>query len=125
MSQLTPIPITSIPGFAFGHYTDLDAGTGCTAIVAPKGAVGGVDVRGAAPASRETDLLRPENTVDRVHAVVLSGGSAFGLEAASGAMHELRSAASASTWAWARFPSSAQAACSTSPLAVRMCAPRA
>lgn len=89
MSQLTPIPITSIPGFAFGHYTDLDAGTGCTAIVAPEGAVGGVDVRGAAPASRETDLLRPENTVNRVHAVVLSGGSAFGLEAASGAMREL------------------------------------
>ena len=89
MSQLTPIPITSIPGFAFGHNTDLDAGTGCTAIVAPEGAVGGVDVRGAAPASRETDLLRPENTVDRVHAVVLSGGSAFGLEAASGAMREL------------------------------------
>ena len=88
---LAPISITSIPGFRFGHYTDLEAGTGCTAIVAPEGAVGGVDVRGAAPASRETDLLRPENTVERVHAVVLSGGSAYGLEAAGGAARELES----------------------------------
>ena len=88
---LAPISITSISGFRFGHYTDLEAGTGCTAIVAPEGAVGGVDVRGAAPASRETDLLRPENTVERVHAVVLSGGSAYGLEAASGGARELES----------------------------------
>lgn len=87
--SLTPIPIASIPGFKFGHFTDRSGGTGCTAIVAPEGAVGGVDVRGAAPASRETDLLRPENTVDRVHAVILTGGSAFGLEAASGAAAEL------------------------------------
>lgn len=86
---LTPISITSIPGFRFGHRTDTEAATGCTAIVAPDGAVGGVDVRGGAPASRETDLLHPENTVDAVHAVVLAGGSAYGLEAASGAMHEL------------------------------------
>lgn len=89
MSSLTPIPITCVPGFRFGHWTDPDGGTGCTAIVAPEGAAGGVDVRGAAPASRETDLLRPENTVDRAHAVVLSGGSAFGLEAAGGAAREL------------------------------------
>lgn len=86
---LQPISITSIPGFRFGHWTDPDAATGCTAIIAPEGATGGVDVRGGAPASRETDLLRPENTVDAVHAVVLSGGSAYGLEAASGAMREL------------------------------------
>lgn len=86
---LTPISITSIPGFRFGHWTDTEAATGCTAIVAPDGAVGGVDVRGGAPASRETDLLRPENTVDAAHAVVLAGGSAYGLEAASGAMREL------------------------------------
>lgn len=86
---LTPISITSIPGFSFGHHTDLDAATGCTAIVAREGATGGVDVRGAAPASRETDLLRPENTVEQVHAVILSGGSAYGLEAASGAAREL------------------------------------
>ena len=89
MSHLTPIPITEVSGFKFGHYTDRAGGTGCTVIVAPGGAVGGVDVRGAAPASRETDLLKPENTVDAVHAVVLSGGSAFGLEAASGAATEL------------------------------------
>lgn len=86
---LTPFPIREIEGFRFGHWTDLEAGTGCTAIVAPSGATGGVDVRGGAPASRETDLLRPENTVDAVHAVVLSGGSAYGLEAASGAAREL------------------------------------
>lgn len=88
-NQLEPININAIEGFAIGHWTDLDAGTGCTAIVAPQGATGGVDVRGAAPASRETDLLRPENTVDVVHAVMLAGGSAFGLEAASGAAQEL------------------------------------
>ena len=89
MSTLSPISITEIPGFKFGHFTDRAGGTGCTAIVAPEGAIGGVDVRGAAPASRETDLLRPENTVDKVHAVMLSGGSAYGLEAASGAATEL------------------------------------
>lgn len=88
-SPLTPLPIRDVAGFSFGHWTDLDAATGCTAIVAPKGATGAVDVRGGAPATRETDLLRPENTVDVVHAVMLSGGSAFGLEAASGAAREL------------------------------------
>lgn len=87
--HLTSIDLTDIPGFAFGNWTDEAGGTGCTAIVAPQGAIGGVDVRGGAPASRETDLLKPENTVDRVHAVILSGGSAFGLEAASGAAREL------------------------------------
>ena len=88
-NQLEPININDIEGFAIGHWTNLQAGTGCTAIVAPQGATAGVDVRGAAPASRETDLLKPENTVDKVHAVMLSGGSAFGLEAASGAAREL------------------------------------
>ena len=84
-----PIPISSIEGFRIGHFTNRDAATGCTVIVAEQGATGGVDVRGGAPASRETDLLRPENTVDVVHAVCLSGGSAFGLEAASGVAREL------------------------------------
>lgn len=88
-TALAPLPIQNVAGFRIGHWTNLEAGTGCTAIVAPKGATGGVDVRGGAPASRETDLLRPENTVDVVHAVMLSGGSAFGLEAASGAAREL------------------------------------
>lgn len=86
---LASVPIRQIAGFRIGHWTDVDAGTGCTAIVAPEGATGGVDVRGGAPASRETDLLRPENTVDVVHAVMLAGGSAFGLEAASGSAREL------------------------------------
>lgn len=88
-NQLEPININDIEGFAIGHWTNLQAGTGCTAIVASQGATAGVDVRGAAPASRETDLLKPENTVDKIHAVMLSGGSAFGLEAASGAAREL------------------------------------
>ena len=83
------IPIHAIEGFRIGHVTNLEAATGCTVIVAPEGATGGVDVRGGAPASRETDLLRPENTVEAVHAVCLSGGSAFGLEAASGVACEL------------------------------------
>ena len=88
-STYTSVPIDDIRGFRIGNYTDRAAGTGCTVIVAPEGATGGVDVRGGAPASRETDLLRPENTVDAVHAVCLSGGSAFGLEAASGVAREL------------------------------------
>ena len=83
------IPIECIEGFHIGQVTHDDTGTGTTVIVAPEGATGGVDVRGGAPASRETDLLRPEQTVDVVHAVALSGGSAFGLEAASGVMREL------------------------------------
>ncbi len=87
--QLKRVAIEDVEGFCFGNYTNTQAGTGCTVIVAPAGARGGVDVRGGAPASRETDLLRPENTVDTVHAVCLSGGSAFGLEAASGVAREL------------------------------------
>lgn len=88
-SPLNKISLADIEGFKIGHSTNQTAGTGCTVIVAPEGATGGVDVRGGAPASRETDLLRPENTVDVVHAVCLSGGSAFGLEAASGVAREL------------------------------------
>jgi len=83
------INITDIKGFKLGNAENKEKGTGCTVIVCEEGAVGGVDVRGGGPATRETDLLRSENTVDSVHAVVLSGGSAFGLEAASGVMREL------------------------------------
>lgn len=86
------MPLTDIsefPGIKIAHYTDAENGTGCTVIVCPKGATGGVDVRGGAPATRETDLLRPEETVDVLHAVVLSGGSAFGLAAACGVADEL------------------------------------
>ena len=78
--------ITDVPGIQVGHYTDPVAVTGCTVVLCPEGAVGGVDVRGAAPGTRETDLLRPLNLVQQAHAVVLSGGSAYGLAAADGVM---------------------------------------
>lgn len=82
--------ITDIDGILVGHYTDAGNATGCTVILCPPdGAVGGVDVRGPAPATRETDLLRPGHLVERVNAVLLTGGSAFGLDAASGVMRFL------------------------------------
>jgi L-aminopeptidase/D-esterase-like protein len=81
--------ITDIPGIEVGQAQDDEALTGCTVILCRKGAVGGVDVRGSAPGTRETDLLDPVNLVDKVHAVVLAGGSAFGLDAASGVMKYL------------------------------------
>jgi L-aminopeptidase/D-esterase-like protein len=81
--------ITDIPGIEVGQSQDEDALTGCTVILCRRGAVGGVDVRGSAPGTRETDLLDPINLVDKVHAVVLAGGSAFGLDAASGVMKYL------------------------------------
>ncbi len=81
--------LTDVAGIKVGHFTETRRPTGCTVILAEEGAVGGVDVRGGAPGTRETDLLNPANFVERVHAVVLSGGSAFGLEAASGVMRYL------------------------------------
>lgn len=81
--------ITDVPGMRVGHWTDRRAATGCTVVVYEAGAVGGVDVRGAAPGTRETDLLRPGNLVEEVHAVLLTGGSAFGLDAAGGVMRTL------------------------------------
>ncbi len=78
--------LTEVQGLLVGHYTDPVAQTGCTAILCQNGAVAGVDVRGSAPGTRETDLLRGYNVVQRVNAIMLSGGSAFGLDAASGAM---------------------------------------
>jgi L-aminopeptidase/D-esterase-like protein len=81
--------ITDVTGIRVGHWTDRDACTGCTVVLCGDGAVVGVDVRGAAPGTRETDLLRPGNLVEQVHAILLSGGSAFGLDAASGVMHYL------------------------------------
>ena len=81
--------ITDVAGIEVGHFSDSRRPTGCTAIVARAGAVAGVDVRGAAPGTRETDLLSPPNLVDRVHAVMLAGGSAWGLDTASGAMRWL------------------------------------
>lgn len=81
--------ITAVPGIKVGHYTDNQSLTGCTVILYEEGAVGGVDVRGSAPGTRETDLLRPANLVQKVHAVLLTGGSAFGLDAAGGVMQYL------------------------------------
>ena len=96
--------ITDVPGVEAGHFTD-DAGkTGCTVIMCKKGAVCGVDVRGSAPGTRETDLLRSENLVERVHAVVLAGGSAFGLESACGAMDYLRDSGIGMDTGFAKVP---------------------
>ena len=81
--------ITSVPGIRVGHYTDRQNATGCTVVLCEDGAVGGVDVRGSAPGTRETDLLSPTAMVDRVHGVLLSGGSAFGLAAATGVVEYL------------------------------------
>ena len=81
--------ITEIGGIKVGHFTDTRRPTGCTAIIAEAGAVGGVDVRGGAPGTRETDLLNPVRMVQQIHAIMLSGGSAFGLDTASGAMRYL------------------------------------
>jgi L-aminopeptidase/D-esterase-like protein len=78
--------ITDVPGIQVGHITDLEALTGCTVILCREGAVCGVDVRGGGPGTRETDLLNPVNLVHEVHAIVLSGGSAFGLDSAGGVM---------------------------------------
>jgi L-aminopeptidase/D-esterase-like protein len=81
--------ITAVPGVEVGHFTDTRRPTGCTAVLFRKGAVAGVDVRGAAPGTRETDLLNPLNTVQQIHAIMLSGGSAYGLDTATGAMRFL------------------------------------
>ena len=81
--------ITDVRGIQVGHVQNEEALTGCTVILCRRGAVAGVDVRGGAPGTRETDLLNPINLVEKVHAIVLSGGSAFGLDAASGVMRYL------------------------------------
>ncbi len=81
--------ITIIDGIRVGHAQDNAAATGCTVVLCEKGAVGGVDQRGGAPGTRETDALHPVHLVDKVHAVMLAGGSAFGLDAASGAVRYL------------------------------------
>ncbi len=87
--QLIPSGITDISGIKLGHYNLKDRPTGCTVVVIEKGATGGVDVRGGAPATVETDLLNPINTVQSIHAIFISGGSAFGLAAREGVMQHL------------------------------------
>jgi L-aminopeptidase/D-esterase-like protein len=81
--------LTDVPGVKVGHHTMAGRPTGCTVVLTEEGAVAGVDVRGAAPGTRETDLLDPVNTVQQVHAIVLAGGSAFGLDAATGVVRYL------------------------------------
>jgi L-aminopeptidase/D-esterase-like protein len=81
--------ITDVAGIEIGHFTDTRRPTGCSVVIAREGAVAGVDVRGAAPGTRETDLLAPTNLVERVHGILLSGGSAFGLAAADGVVRWL------------------------------------
>jgi L-aminopeptidase/D-esterase-like protein len=78
--------ITDVPGIEVGHAQDLRAGKGCTVVLCRRGAVPGVDVRGGAPATRETDCLRPENFLPAMHAAFLTGGSAYGLDCAGGIM---------------------------------------
>jgi L-aminopeptidase/D-esterase-like protein len=86
---LFPGALTDVAGLQVGHWTDARRPTGCSVVLCPQGATCGVDVRGAAPGTRETDLLRPDNLVEHVHALLLTGGSAFGLDAASGVMRWL------------------------------------
>src|ERR1700730_16564086 len=81
--------ITDVQGVKVGHFTDTRRPTGCTVLLFEKGATAGVDVRGSAPGTRETDLLNPIDTVQKVHGILLSGGSAFGLDAASGVVRFL------------------------------------
>jgi L-aminopeptidase/D-esterase-like protein len=83
------ITLRDVPGIGVGHATDAEGMTGCTVVLCEGGAVAGVDVRGSAPGTRETDLLRPTALVERVNAVCLAGGSAFGLAAADGVMRWL------------------------------------
>lgn len=92
-SASVPLPdggfLTDVPGIKVGHCTLAARPTGCTVVLCDGGAVAGVDVRGSAPGTRETDLLSPLNAVERVNAILLSGGSAFGLDAAAGVMRYL------------------------------------
>ena len=96
--------ITDVPGITVGHATDLDHLTGCTAVLCADGAVAGVAVTGGAPGTRETDALRPENRIERVHAILLCGGSAFGLAAADGAVRYLEARGVGFVTPYARVP---------------------
>jgi L-aminopeptidase/D-esterase-like protein len=89
LAQAPSKGLTAVSGLKVGHHTLAARPTGCTVVLAEAGAVAGVDVRGGAPGTRETDLLNPVNSVEKVHAIVLAGGSAFGLEAATGTVRWL------------------------------------
>jgi L-aminopeptidase/D-esterase-like protein len=89
LTALHPGTLTDVAGLAVGHHRLPGHPTGCSVVLCPQGAACGVDVRGAAPGTRETDLLKPDNLVQQVHAVLLTGGSAFGLDAAGGVMRWL------------------------------------
>ncbi len=88
-SEMSPGSIVDVGGIRVGHFTDSRRPTGCTVILFEHGAIAGVDVRGSAPGTRETDLLQPVNTVQKIDAILLSGGSAFGLDAATGVVRYL------------------------------------
>ncbi len=96
--------ITDVAGISVGHYSDAIGMTGCTVLLCADGAKAGVCVNGGAPGTRETDLLKSENTVDTVHAIVLSGGSAFGLAAADGVMQYLKEKGVGFDTGWAKVP---------------------
>jgi L-aminopeptidase/D-esterase-like protein len=96
--------ITDVAGIQVGHFTETRRPTGCTVVLAREGAVAGVDVRGAAPGTRETDLLAPTNLVERVHGILLAGGSAWGLDAASGVVRWLEEQGAGMDVATARLP---------------------
>lgn len=86
LKGMKEIPLGEINGIRVGHSENMEGATGCTAVLFEKGAVAGVDIRGGAPGTRETDLLKSENLVDTVHGILLTGGSAYGLDAAAGIM---------------------------------------
>lgn len=99
-----PSSITDVAGIEVGHFTDSRRPTGCTVVLARGSAIAGVDVRGAAPGTRETDLLAPSNTVEHVHGILLAGGSAWGLDAAGGVMRWLDERGIGMTVGPARLP---------------------
>lgn len=96
--------IALVQGLSVGHFTHSQRPTGCTVVLCPEGAVAGVDVRGAAPGTRETDLLHPSNLVQQVHGITLAGGSAWGLDAASGCMRWLEEQGAGLNVGVARIP---------------------
>lgn len=101
---LTEIPLNAVPGFRTGHAQDDEGLTGCTVILAETDMAAGVDVRGGGPASRETELLSPVAACERIHALLLGGGSAFGLRAAEGVMRFLEESGRGFDTGFARVP---------------------